>query len=419
MPASLWRHRDFRLLWAGQTVSEVGTQVSFLAVPLVAIDIVHASTFGVGLLAAMQTLPFLLVGLPAGAWVDRMARRPVLIAADIGRTVALGSIPAAWALSALTLAQLYIVSLVAGILTVFFDVAYQSYLPVLVGHEHLVDGNAKLATSESGARVVGPAVAGGLVSAVGAANAVLADAASFVVSFATLLAIRTPEERPEAAPAPRGRARRLKGEIAEGLRFVWREPRIRSVAGSTSTSNFFSVMAMAVLLVFLRRQLHLSAGRIGVLEALGSVGGIVGALAAGRLARRIGVGRTILWTIAVSGLGQMAYPLATRATASILVVVGGVLTAGGAVAYNINQVSLRQALCPPRLLGRMNASVRFMVWGSMPIGGFVGGVLGSTIGLRPTLWVAAAGSLAAFGWILFSPVPAVRTIPTPEELAGV
>lgn len=419
MPGSLWRHRDFRLLWAGQTVSEVGTQVSFLAVPLVAIDVLHASTFGVGVLAAVQTLPFLLVGLPAGAWVDRMARRPVLIAADVGRAIALGSVPAAWAASALTLAQLYVVSLVAGILTVFFDVAYQSYLPVLVGHEHLVDGNAKLAASESGARVVGPAVAGGLVSAVGAANAVLADAASFVVSFATLLAIRAPEERPVAAPAARGRARRLKDEIAEGLRFVWREPRIRSVAGSTSTANFFSVMAMAVLLVFLRRQLHLSSGRIGVLFALGSVGGIAGALVAARLARRFGVGRTILWTIAVGGLGQMAYPLATRDTASVLVVVGGVLTAGGAVAYNINQVSLRQALCPPRLLGRMNASVRFMVWGSMPVGGFVGGVLGSTIGLRPTLWVAAAGSLGAFAWVRFSPVPAVRTIPTPEELAGV
>jgi MFS family permease len=384
----------------------------------VAIDVLHAGTFGVGVLTAVETLPFLLVGLPAGAWVDRMARRPVLIAADIGRTVALGSIPAAWALSALTLAQLYVVSLVAGILTVFFDVAYQSYLPVLVGPQQLVDGNAKLAATESGARVAGPALAGALVSAVGAANAVLVDAASFVASFATLLLIRAPEQAPAARRPGPGRARRLKDEIAEGLRFVWREPRIRSVAGATSTSNFFSVMAMAVVLVFLRRQLHLSAGRIGILFALGSVGGIAGALLAGRISQRLGVGRTILWTIAVSGVGQLAFPLATHATASVLVVAGGVLTAGGAVAYNITQVSLRQALCPPHLLGRMNASVRFLVWGTMPIGGFIGGVLGATIGLRPTLWVAAAGSLAAFLWIRLSPVPAVRTMPTPEELVG-
>ncbi len=415
---NLWRHRDFRLLWGGQTISELGTQVSFLAVPLVAIDVLHASTFGVGILTAVQTLPFLLVGLPAGAWVDRMRRRPVLIAADVGRALALGSIPAAWALSALTLAQLYLVSLIAGVLTVFFDVAYQSYLPVLVGTDALVDGNAKLAATESGARVAGPAVAGALVSALGAAAAVLADAASFVVSFLSLIAIRTPEEPVVAVASGAGRARRLKDEIAEGLAFVWREPRIRSVAGSTGTSNFFATMAMAVVLVFLRRQLHLSPGRIGVLFAIGSIGGVAGALIARRLAERFGVGRTILWTIAVAGVGQLSYPLATRASATVLVIVGELLVSAGGVAYNITQVSLRQALCPPRLLGRMNASVRFMVWGTMPLGGFAGGVLGSTIGLRPTLWVAACGSLAAFMWIRLSPVPAVRTMPTSQEMAG-
>lgn len=199
---------------------------------------------------------------------------------------------------------------------------------------------------------------------------------------------------------------------------MWREPRIRSVAGSTGTANFFSVMGMAVVLLFLRRQLHISPGRIGVLFALGSVGGVLGALLAARLARRLGVGRTILWTIAIGGIGQLAFPLATRGTADLLVVAGGLLSSGGAVAYNITQVSLRQALCPPRLLGRMNASVRFMVWGTMPIGGFIGGVLGGTIGLRPTLWVAGVGSLGAFLWIALSPVPAVKTIPTREEMAA-
>jgi MFS family permease len=416
---NLWRHRDFRLLWGGQTVSELGTQVSFLAVPLVAIDVLHASTFCVGLLTSLQTLPFLLVGLPAGAWVDRLRRRPVLIVADVGRAIALGSIPAAWALSILTLTQLYVVSLVSGALTVFFDVAYQSYLPVLVGPDHLVDCNARLAATESGARVAGPAVAGALVGAVGAATAVLADAVSFVASFGSLLAIRTHEVDQPAVAATHGRLRRLRCEIAEGLRFVWAEPRIRSVAGCTGTSNLFATMGMAVVLIFLRRQLDLSPGRIGVLFALASVGGIVGAVSAARLAAHLGVGRTILWSMVLVGIGELSYPLATRTTATEVVIFAGLLTSAGGVAYNITQVSLRQALCPPRLLGRMNASVRFMVWGTMPIGAFLGGVLGSAVGLRPTLWIAGAGCFGAFGWIWLSPVPSVRTIPTVAELAEI
>jgi MFS family permease len=409
---SLLRNRDFMLLWAGQSVSGLGSEVSVLALPLLAIDVLHATTFQVGLLTSVEMLPFLLVGLPAGAWVDRLRRRPVLIAADIGRALVIASVPIAWALSALTLAQLYAVSLVSGVLTVFFDVAYQSYLPLLVEPDELVDGNGKLAATDSGAQVAGPAVAGLLVGAVGAANAVLADAASFVVSFVTLIAIGAPEEKPERLAGHDGQPTKLRTEIAEGLRFVWHEPRIRSVAFATSTSNLFTVMVVAVNLLFLRRQLHLSPGRIGVLLAVGSIGGVVGAVLAGRIAARIGVGRTILWTIALCGIGMFAYPLATRASAIVFVPLGGFVASACGVAYNINQVSLRQALCPGRLQGRMNASVRFMVWGTMPIGGVIGGLLGTTIGLRPTLWVAAGGATTAFLWVLFSPVPGVQEIPS-------
>ena len=416
---SLWRHRDFRLLWAGQSVSEVGSQVSVLAIPLVAIDVLHAGPFGVGLLTSTQTLPFLLVGLPAGAWVDRMRRRPVLIAADVGRALTLGSIPAAWALSILTLGQLYLVSLISGVLTVFFDVAYQSYLPALVGTDRLVDGNAKLAACQSGAQVAGPAVAGALVGAVGAATAVLADAASFAVSFLTLLTIRTHEDRPHVRLGADGARSTLRAEIAEGVRFVWREPRIRSVAGATATSNLFSTMWIAVFLLFLRRQLHLGAGHIGILLGLGVAGGLIGALVGARLATRLGVGRTILWTMAAWGVSQLAYPLVTRSTANVLIVGAGLLASSASVAYNINQVSLRQALCPPHLQGRMNASVRFLIWGTMPIGGFLGGAFGSLLGLRPTLWIGAVGSLSAFLWIRFSPVPSVQTIPAmPRDTAA-
>lgn len=411
---SLWRHRNFGLLWAGQSVSELGTQISVLALPLVAIDSLHVGAFDLGVLTALQTLPFLVIGLPAGAWVDRLRRRSVLVAADIGRCLILATIPLAWALSALTLAQLYAVSLVAGVLTVFFDVAYMSYLPELVDPGHLVEGNGKLAASSAGAQVAGPALGGVLVAALGAARAVAADAFSFALSVGSLLTIHASKERPHRQQG--GSRARLTSEIAEGLRFVLGEPRIRSVAGSTGTSNFFSAMAGAVFLLFLRREVGLSPARIGVLLGAGSAGGLLGAVLAAPLARRLGVGRTILWTIGVVGLGLAAYPMATRATADVLVVAGGVLISGGGVAYNINQVSLRQSLCPLHLQGRMNASVRFLIWGTMPIGGLVGGALGGSIGLRPTLCVAAAGALTAVLWVRFSPVPAVRTIePIPAE----
>jgi len=407
---SLWHHRDFRLLWAGQSISEIGSQVTSLAVPLLAIDRLHAGAFAIGLLTTMSTLPFLLVGLPAGAWIDRVRKRPVLIGADVGRALVLGSVPLAWALSVLTMAQLYVVSLLAGILTVFFDVAYQSYLPALVTNEKLVEGNAKLAGSMSSAQVAGPAVAGLLVKAVGAANAVLIDAASFVTSFISLIAIRTSEDhRPRATGDERTT---LRTEIAEGLRFVWHEPLIRSVSLSTATSNLFSTMSYSVSLLFFRRQIHLSPAHIGLLFTAGGAGGVLGAVLAARIARRFGVGRTILFAIMISGIGELAYPLVTPAHANLLIVAGGLLVGAGSVAYNVNQVSVRQALCPLHLQGRMNASVRTIVWGCMPIGAFIGGVLGSTIGLRPTLWVGGIGAFTAFGWILFSPVRALRVLPT-------
>ena len=407
--SSLWRHRDFRLLWAGQTVSELGSQVSQLALPLLAIDRLHAGAFAIGLLTMMSTMPFLLIGLPAGAWVDRVRRRPVLIGADVGRALLLGSVPAAWALHVLTMAQLYVVSLLAGILTVFFDVAYQSFLPALVDRQQLVEGNAKLGGSMAGAQVAGPAVTGQLVQWVGAATAVLTDAVSFVVSFLSLIAIRASEERP--AHRVEGPRTTLRSEIGEGLRFIWHEPRIRCVSLTTSTSNLFNTMGMSVFLLFLRRQIGLSPAHIGLLFTIGSVGGLVGATLASRLAARFGLGHVILGAIVVCGLSELAYPLVTPGNADVVVSVGGFLLSAGVVIYNINQVSLRQALCPLPLQGRMNASVRFLVWGSMPIGALLGGTFGTSLGLRPTLWIAGIGGLGAFAWIKFSPIPAMRAIP--------
>jgi MFS family permease len=409
--ASLLRNRDFRLLWAGQTISRAGTEVSVLALPLIAIQILDATTFEVGSLTAVETLPFLLVGLPAGAWVDRMRRRRVLIAADVGRLVALGSIPIASATASITLAQLYVVAFVTGVFTVFFDVAYQSYLPELVTRDQLVEGNAKLAASESTAHVAGPGIGGALIGWVGASTAVVADALSYAASFVCLVAIRTPPEEPEQAAVRTS----LVSDIREGLRFVWRESRIRAVAFCTATSNLFSGVMMAVVLLLMTRVLGFSGGKIGFVFAVSGLGAVVGSVIAPWLSRKVGVGLAIVLSIAICGLSPFLIAGATGSLAAAMIAIGFGLFGLTSVAYNINQVSVRQALCPRRLQGRMNASVRFMVWGTLPLGGFLGGALGATIGIRPTLWVAAVGQAAAFLWLLPSPIPSMKEIPEPVE----
>src|SRR3954470_14194476 len=366
MNRSLWHHRDFDLLWGGQTISKIGTEISTLALPLIAIHVLHATTFEVGALTAVEFLPFLLVGLPAGAWVDRMRRRRVLMVADIGRFMALGSIPLAHSFATLTLVHLFVVAFVTGVLTVFFDVAYQSYLPELVERGQLVDGNAKLATTESGAQLVGPTLAGGLIDVVGPALAVIADAASFAISAIAVLGIRKPEPvEDRAAPEQRLGMRR---EIAEGLGYVLRHRLLRPIAFCTATSNLFSGMQAAVITVYMVRTLGMSPGLIGVTFALGNIGFLVGAVLSPRVVRLFGVGPTIIWSILLSGIGGLLTPLATPAVAIPWLVAGTFFYAAGGPVYNINQVSLRQAITPHRLQGRMNASMRFVVWGTLPLG---------------------------------------------------
>src|SRR3954452_5211830 len=223
--ATLWHHPDFLKLWGGQAVSRLGSQVSLLALPLIAITVLNATTFEVGLLSAAEFAPFIVVGLPAGVIVDRLSKRPILIVADVGRLLALASVPVAYELDLLTLGQLYAVAFVTGVLTVFFDVAYQSYLPVLVARDQLVDGNAKLSVSDSAATVIGPSVAGALIDLAGAALAVIADAVSFAISAVSLMLIRTPESPPPRRTAGEGAERPgMRAEIAEGLGYVLRHP---------------------------------------------------------------------------------------------------------------------------------------------------------------------------------------------------
>lgn len=403
--ASLWKHRDFRILWAGETISELGSQISMVAVSLVAVRSLHATTFQVSLLFASSTAAFLLVGLPAGAWVDRLRRRPVMIVTDLGRLVALGSIPLAYEFGWLTMPQLYVVMFLAGILTVFFDVAYQSYLPSLVGPGAVVEGNSKLSVSAQIAGVAGPSVAGALVQIIGGPLAVAIDSGSFGISAIAVKAIRTEENKPGQRNHPN-----MRSEIGEGLRFVFKHQILRAIAFTTATSNLFSSMLAAVEIVFLVRVIHLEPGVIGVVFAAGGVGGVIGAFSASTLARRIGSARATVIGIAITA-PTLLMPLSTSSDGALLFALGGLSMGLGATIYNINQVSFRQRLCPPELLGRMNASMRFLVSGVMPIGALIGGVIGSTLGLRATLWIGAVGSILSIIWLLTSPIGRMRDFP--------
>jgi MFS family permease len=412
--SSLWKHRDFRFLWAGETVSEFGSTISGVALGLLAVITLHATPIENSILAAASTAPFLLVGLPAGAWVDRMRRRPVLIVSDIGRLIALGSIPLAYALGILTLVQLYVVVFVAGTFTVFFDVAYQSYLPSLIGADALIEGNSKLQSTATLAQVAGPALAGRLVQSIGAAAAVLFDAVSFAVSALAVILIRTKEQDPKPRTHPN-----LRSEIAEGLNFLWHQPILRAVALTTSTSNFFSSIMFAEEIYFLYRVLHIHAAVIGIIFSIGGVGGILGSLSAARLARLVGSARATILGILTS-LGGLVIPLSTHENGPYLMTIGIFLTGFGSVVYNVNQVSFRQRLCPPDLLGRMNASMRFLVWGVMPIGGLIGGAIAATFSVRTAMWVGAIGMNFAVIWLLTSPLGKLRDFPeTPAHVQDV
>lgn len=402
----LLRERDFRQLYAADTISQIGTQVSMLALPLVAVRTLHASNFEMGVLAACETLAFLLVGLPAGAWVDRMRRRQVLIVGDLGRALVLGSVPLAWWAGWLTMPQMFLVAILAGVLTVFFDVSYQSYLPHLVGRDKLVEGNAKLEAVRAVNQLAGPPVAGALITLLTAPFAVFVDALSYLGSALFLGGIRKREEKPERKPdAHLGR------EIGEGLRFVLGNRMLRSIAMCTGWSNLWSSVAGAMIIVLLARDLNLNAAIIGLTTSVAAVGGMVAALFATRFAKAFGQGPTIWISIAVTSPFQLLWPVAQRGWLLWAAAVGSGIYWFGAVVYNITQVSFRQGLTPERLLGRMNATMRFLVWGTMPIGGLLGGILGQTLGVRPTLWVGGIGGMLAFLPVLLSPLRTMRELP--------
>jgi len=415
-PASLWRHHDFTRLWAGQTISLFGSRVGGFALTFVAILTLHASPIQVALLNAARFGPGLVIGLFAGVWLDRRKRRPVMIVADIGRAALLAIIPLAAALGHLTITLLFVIALGISVLTFFFDVAYRSYLPTLVRRDELIEGNSKLQASVSVTEFGGWSIAGLIVQALSAPGAALVDAVSFVVSAASLTMIRAPE--PSPPPPPSAEREGPWQEIAQGLRLVRDNPIFRTLAGATAVWDLFRSIIGATITLYATRELGVAPAVQGVIWSIGGISSLCGAVLAERLTRRWGVGRTMCGMLLLAVISSLFIPLASGSLRSIVValLIHEILLGGPAAIYGINRVSLLQASTPDRLLGRMNASIRFIEWSMILLGLLLGGVLGETIGLRAALFCAFGGQLLAPLWLVLSPVRALRDHPAVETI---
>lgn len=407
-PRTLWRDATFLTLWGGQALSQAGAQIAELAIPVLAVAVLGATEWEVGLLGAAQMAAFLLVGLPAGAWIDRLRKRHVMIWADLVRAIALGMLPVLWLLEVLHVWQLIAIAFVMGVATLFFDVAYQSLIPSLVPPGQIAEANGKLESTQQLAGLAGPAVGGALVGALTAPFAILATVGTYVASFVALLFTRDHEE----PHAPAGR-RPLAREIGEGLRWVFDNRHLRRIVGTTGVSNLFSTLSFTLLPLFLLRELGLSPQAMGVIFSLGAIGGLAGAVATPHLVRWIGESRAI----PVSAIGFSVVALVLPVAASLPAIAFPLLVAQSFVAsftvlvYNITQVTFRQRVTPARLLGRMNASIRFCVWGVMPLAALAAGALGTWLGVVPTMWIGAIGCLASALPVVAGPFWRTRDLP--------
>ncbi len=413
---ALWRHPGFVKLWAAQTVSTLGDQVTLLALPLLAATTLGAGAGQMGVLRAAETGPILVVGLFAGVWIDRLRRRPILIAADLGRAALLLTIPIAAWLDLLRIELLYVVGILVGTFTVFFEVARQSYVTSVVQRGQLVDANSKLSVSSSGAEVVGPGLTGTLIQILGAPVTVLLDAISFLVSGLLIGSMRSLE----LAPPPRRHGSNVWREIGEGLRQVRHDPILRTLAGATASGNIFENARYAVLVLYMSEALDLSPATIGLVLGAGSVGYFLGAFLPGWAARRFGLGRAITGSMVVIWLSELLFPLAAGPKHIAIPILFAALFFNGLAgpAYDVNQFSLRQAITPDALLGRVNASMRVVIRGAVPIGALLGGLIGEGFGLRAVMVFGALGGLSSLLWLWRSPVPAMKALPRTEAEGG-
>jgi MFS family permease len=377
---------------------------------LLAITTLHATTFQVAAIAAADGIGWPIVGLPAGVYVDRFSRRRILVGTDVGRALVLASIPVAAALGVLSLPQIYVVGVLAGVLSVVFAVAYPAYLPSLVPASDLVAGNALLSGAESVAQVAGPSLGGVLVQLLRAPYAIAADAASFVISAASLLRIRAPE------PARVARHRSMRHEIAEGVRFLFGHRVLRAFMLTAAISNMFATGIRAISVLFLVRDVHLRAAAIGGVFAAASLGGVVGAVGAGPLARRFGEARVMTGAAVVEAASAFLFPLTGPGWRIVLFSVGGLTTGLAIIAFNVVGSSYRQEVVPPDLVGRVVAATRVFSWGVLPIGSLGAGWLGASFGIRTALWWLAAGLVLAPVSLVVARVGGERDLPRPPVL---
>ena len=404
---SLWQHQDFRKLWVGQTVSELGTVVTRTAVPLVALLVLGAGPWELAVLVIVTSLGVLLVGLIAGAWVDRLRRRPLLIWDDLIRSALLLSIPLAYAFGALRMEQLYVVMFLEACLGALFDAAYPAYVPTLIGRDRLVEGNSRLATSSSIAEIGGPGFAGALVQIVSAPFAILVDAVSFVVSAVTLVMIRAPEPRRPPREAPT----RIVQEIAEGLRIVRRHSIVFPLAARSVPSHVFGAFYGVLYSIYLLRELHLDPFLLGIVISAGGVGSLVGSLFAARVVNAAGIGRALVGTaIAASILGVLT-PLAQGpvAVATLMVFLPQLIGDGLQTIEGVAERSLIQGVVSDRVLGRVNATLDVVAHGiGYPLGALVAAFVAEQIGVRGAIAIGWAGMALSILWVVFSPVPRLR-----------
>jgi MFS family permease len=408
----LLRQRSFRLLWIGETISQLGNAMAVVGVPLVAVIVLHASTFVIGALTAAAWLPWLLIGLPAGAWVDRLPARRVMIACDVISAVVYASVPAAAWAGVLTTGQLVAASLLGGAASVLFMTAYQVYLPSLVKPDELIEGNTKMQGSASAALFAGPSLAGLVAQLLGAVTALLGNAVSFLVSAACLIGTRPAGAGPAAAPRRAG-LRRLKRrsagpgsgglrrEIADGLLLVLRDPFLRQLSTFWAVANLALTGYTALLVVFLVRVIGLTPGSVGLLTAIPGIGGILGAVLTGRITARLGTARGLLLSTLCAVPFGLLIPLTGPGLRLAFYVMGSLLAYTGIAVGNIIIAAFRQSYSPPGMCGRVTATMRFLIFGTSPIGALLGGSLGTWLGVRNALWVLL-GAVALSGTLLLT-----------------
>ncbi|MGH3758251.1 MFS transporter [Actinophytocola sp.] len=408
----LWGHPDFLKLWAGQSASLVGAEVTVVAMPFIAIQLLGASAAQIGIMVALARLPSILY-LFAGAWTDRTRRRPILIWTDLGRAAMLVTIPVLFLFDALALGWLFVVVFVVGVLRVLFETAYRSYLPSLIGRENLAEGNSKLQLSESVGRSAGPGLAGVLVNAGSAALVIIVDVVSYLFSALACLFIR---KREEAPPAEEERSNVL-ASIWEGMRWVFTQPLLRPVVLSTAFYTFFVTGVMETLyFLFLIRELHLSAGWVGAILAVGGIGAIIGAWVSARIMRHWGPGPVMLWSTIIGNGALLLVPLANGPIWMVIAMLAAsqLIVDLFVQVYMVNQLTLQQSLTPDRLQGRVIATMWSVALGLAPVGAVVSGFLAETFGIREVILVSSLiGVIAPVLLLTFSPIRRLRTMPEP------